>query len=53
MPGPGLLYQWANNKKLTQNSKTSYFSAIDFSQGKVESQGIYLNLVYQVSVMRL
>ena len=39
MPGPGLLYQWANNKKLTQNSKTSYFSAIDFSQGKVKARG--------------
>lgn len=39
MPGPGLLHQWANNKKLTKNSKTSYFSAIDFSQGKVKARG--------------
>ena len=39
MPGPGLLHQWANNKKLTQNSKSSYFSAIDFSQGRVKARG--------------
>jgi len=35
---PGQILEWANNKKLTQNSKTNYFSAIDFSQGSVKSR---------------
>lgn len=39
MPGPGVINKWANNKKLTHNSKTSYFSAIDFSQGNVKARG--------------
>lgn len=39
MPGPGTISQWANNKKLTHNSKTNYFSAIDFSQGNVKARG--------------